>query len=130
MIIAAVLQNPSADETPAADDQPAPDEAICRAEGEFVAGFMSPQTDDDQTAELLERMNTDALTFGGRIEPATSDDYPAAVAEAIGDRQVYDYTVEMRWDDTELGSTDEAVEVNGRSEEHTSELQSRFDLVC
>lgn len=113
MIIAAVLQNPSADETPAADDQPAPDEAICRAEGEFVAGFMSPQTDDDQTAELLERMNTDALTFGGRIEPATSDDYPAAVAEAIGDRQVYDYTVEMRWDDTELGSTDEAVEVNG-----------------
>src|SRR5699024_12505290 len=92
--------------------------------------FPTRRSSDLQTAELLERMNTDALTFGGRIEPATSDDYPAAVAEAIGDRQVYDYTVEMRWDDTELGSTDEAVEVNGRSEEHTSELQSRFDLVC
>ena len=64
--------------------QPATPEPICRAEGEFVAGFMSPQTDDDRTAAIVGRMNTDAVTFGGRLEPTDAQEYPDEVAEAIG----------------------------------------------
>lgn len=113
LVVAAVLQSQSTDETPAPEAQPTPEEAICRVDGEFVAGFMSPQADDGQTAELLEHMDTDAITFGGRIVPADVDDYPAQIAEAIGDRQAYEYTVEMNWDGVDLADTDEVVEVDG-----------------
>lgn len=42
---------------------------------------MSPQVDDADTDAMLERMNTDAVTFGGRIMPATAEDYPDSVDE-------------------------------------------------
>lgn len=113
LIVTIVLQGQSADETPVSDAQPTPEEAICRVDGEFVAGFMSPQADDDQTAELLERMHTDAITFGGRIVPADIEEYSAPVADAIGDRQAYEYTVEMNWDGIDLADNDEVVEVDG-----------------
>lgn len=113
LIVTIVLQGQSADETPVSDAQPTPEEAICRVDGEFVAGFMSPQADDDQTAELLERMHADAITFGGRIVPADIEEYSAPVADAIGDRQAYEYTVEMNWDGIDLVDNDEVVEVDG-----------------
>lgn len=86
-------------------------EVVCRADGEFVAGFLSPQADAQQTGAMLAGMNTDAITFGGRIEPAETDDYPDQVAETIGDRQAYRYTVEMTWQDEELPSADQQVQV-------------------
>ncbi|GAA2045734.1 hypothetical protein GCM10009720_28220 [Yaniella flava] len=95
----------------APDASPTP-EPICRADGEFVAGFMSPQTDDQQTGELLQRMNTDAITFGGRVEPVDTDQYPADVAEQIGDRQAYEYTVEMNWEGIDLDDSDTLVQVD------------------
>ena len=91
--------------------QPATPEPICRAEGEFVAGFMSPQTDDDRTAAIVGRMNTDAVTFGGRLEPTDAQEYPDEVAEAIGERQAYQYTVPMNWQGIELADTDRTINV-------------------
>lgn len=90
---------------------PSQPEPICRAEGEFVAGFMSPQVDDAETNTMLERMNTDAVTFGGRIVPASADDYPQEVTEAVGDREIYEYTVTMNWQGIERASADTIVEV-------------------
>ncbi|GAA4479306.1 hypothetical protein GCM10023190_22100 [Enteractinococcus fodinae] len=109
-------QNRSDPET--AEQQPAPPtataepepEPVCRAEGEFVAGFMSPQADDADTAALLDQMHTDAVTFGGRIEPIEADHYPEEVAEAIGDRQAYEYTVTMNWQDIDLDDTDQRIQ--------------------
>lgn len=91
---------------PTATIEPEP-EPVCRAEGEFVAGFMSPQADDAATAALLDQMQTDAVTFGGRIEPIEADHYPDQVAEAIGDRPAYEYTVTMNWQDIDLPDTDQ-----------------------
>lgn len=95
---------------PTATAEPEP-EPICRAEGEFVAGFMSPQADDAATAALLEQMDTDAVTFGGRIEPIEADQYPEQVAEAVGDSQAYEYTVTMNWQDIDLPDTDQRLQV-------------------
>lgn len=86
-------------------------EPVCRAEGEFVAGFMSPQADDADTAALLNRMNTDAVTFGGRIVPVDAAEYPDEVADAIGERQAYEYTVTMNWQGAGLADTDRIVQV-------------------
>ena len=111
-------QNPSDPEStkqqpapPTATIEPEP-EPVCRAEGEFVAGFMSPQADDAATAALLDQMQTDAVTFGGRIEPIEADHYPDQVAEAIGDRQAYEYTVTMNWQDIDLPDTDQRIQVD------------------
>lgn len=71
---------------------------------------MSPQNDDQPTEALLDRMNTDAVTFGGRIVPTEIDDYPDPVAEAIADRQAYDYTVQMHWQGVDLGDADTVVQ--------------------
>ena len=92
-----------------------PAEPICRAEGEFVAGFMSPQADNDKTLDILETMNTDAVTFGGRIMPMDATDYPGEVADAIGDRDAYEYTVAMTWDGIELADSDQTVQVGDTS---------------
>ena len=86
-------------------------EPVCRADGHFVAGFMSPQRDDEATEELLAQMNADAVTFGGRIMPSDAEQYPAEVAEAIGDRDVYDYTVDMNWDGITLSEADQLIQV-------------------
>src|SRR5690625_139989 len=72
---------------------------------------MSPQVDDADTDTMLERMNTDAVTFGGRIVPATAEDYPEEVVEVVGDRQIYEYTVTLNWQGVDLSSTDTIVEV-------------------
>src|SRR5690625_2910571 len=85
--------------------------AVCRADGEFVAGFMSPQANDQETIAVLETMNVDAVTFGGRIEPVETSQYPKEVAEAIRDRQAYEYTVAMNWQGLELAETDTTVRV-------------------
>lgn len=112
LLIAIILLRPSDDgdntETSAHSTPPA--DVTCRAEGEFVAGFMSPQNDDQPTEALLDRMNTDAVTFGGRIVPTEIDDYPDPVAEAIADRQAYDYTVQMHWRGIDLGDADTVVQ--------------------
>src|SRR5699024_4116849 len=80
-------------------------------EGEFVAGFMSPQADDAENAALLDQMHTDAITFGGRIVPADANDYPEEVAQAIGGRQLYEYTVTMNWQGIELPESDRLIKV-------------------
>ena len=104
--------DPNDDElTTQPEPSPSP-EPICRAEGEFVAGFVSPQADDAETAALLEQMRTDAVTFGGRIEPVEADHYPAQVAEAIGGRQAYEYTVTMNWQDINLADADQRIQVD------------------
>lgn len=90
---------------------PAEPEPVCRADGEFVAGFMSPQVDDAETRAMLERMNTDAVTFGGRIVPANADDYPEEVTDQLGDRDIYEYTVNMNWQGVELDAADTTVEL-------------------
>lgn len=97
---------PTATPSPTGTESP----PICRAEGEFVAGFMSPQADDQQTREILETMNTDAVTFGGRIVPVELSDYPAEVADAVGDRDAYEYTVAMNWDGIDLAEQDQIVQ--------------------
>lgn len=98
---------PTATPSPTGTESP----PICRAEGEFVAGFMSPQADDQQTRDILETMNTDAVTFGGRIVPVNPSDYPAEVADAVGDRDAYEYTVAMNWDGIDLADQDHVVQV-------------------
>lgn len=90
---------------------PSEPEPICRADGQFVAGFMSPQVDDADTMAMLERMDTDAVTFGGRIVPASEDDYPEEVVDAVGDRDIYEYTVTMNWQGLDLEPPDTIVEV-------------------
>ncbi|MGO1536552.1 MAG: DUF4434 domain-containing protein [Yaniella sp.] len=90
---------------------PAEPEPVCRAEGQFVAGFMSPQANDADTRALLERMDTDAITFGGRIVPATEKDYPETVVEAVRDQDIYKYSVTMNWHGLELDSADNIVVV-------------------
>lgn len=106
------LSNSSDDSPPAQTAQPAPSpEPICRAEGEFVAGFMSPQADDAETGALLDQMDTDAITFGGRIVPTDTHEYPEEVAKAIGDRQPYEYTVTMNWQGIELPESDRIIQV-------------------
>ena len=92
-----------------------PAEPVCRAEGEFVAGFMSPQAEDHTTQDILETMNTDAVTFGGRIVPVEAREYPGEVADAIGDRDAYEYTVAMTWDGIELADSDQTVQVGDTS---------------
>lgn len=110
LLVAVVMLNRSGNSTQT-NDAPTQAEAICRADGEFVGGFMSPQADDHQTTQLLEQMNTDAITFGGRIEPVDASDYPDEVTEAIGERQAYTYTVEMHWEGADLSDTDTVVDV-------------------
>lgn len=102
-----------ADTTPEATPSPSSTQApaICRSAGEFVAGFMSPQANDADTLAMLETMGTDAVTFGGRIVPVEAADYPVEVAEAIGARQAYEYTVTMNWDGIPLAETDVVVEM-------------------
>ena len=107
------LSNSSDDLPSAQTAQPDPSpEPICRAEGKFVAGFMSPQADDHETAALLDQMRTDAITFGGRIVPTDANDYPEEVAQAIGDRQPYEYTVTMSWKGIELPGSDRLITVD------------------
>jgi len=104
------LANPSEKSQQDQTAQPAPSaEPICRAEGEFVAGFMSPQADDAETAALLDQMHTDAITFGGRIVPTNANEYPEKVAQAIGDRDPYEYTVTMNWQGIELPESDKLI---------------------
>ena len=92
--------------------QPTPSPTpVCRAEGEFVAGFMSPQAADAETAALLDQMHTDAITFGGRIVPTDATDYPEEVAQVVGDRQPYEYTVTMNWQGIELPESDRLITV-------------------
>lgn len=110
MLIFAFASNNEAAEQSAQLEQPSP-EPVCRAEGEFVAGFMSPQVDDTATHAMLERMNTDAVTFGGRIVPAMADDYPEEVTDVVGDRQIYEYTVMMNWRGLDPEGQDTTVEV-------------------
>ncbi|MDN6499170.1 MAG: hypothetical protein L0K44_05390 [Yaniella sp.] len=74
LIFAAVSNNQSGEQNAVPAPSPSEPEPICRAEGQFVAGFMSPQVDDAETNAMLERMNTDAVTFGGRIVPASAED--------------------------------------------------------
>src|SRR5699024_1919515 len=106
------LSNSSDDLPSAQTAQPAPSpEPICRAEGKFVAGFMSPQADDHETAALLDQMRTDAITFGGRIVPTDANDYPEEVVQAIEDRQAYEYTVTMNWQGIELPESDRLIKV-------------------
>lgn len=106
------LSNSSEESQPAQTAQPAPSpEPICRAEGEFVAGFMSPQADDAETGALLDQMHTDAITFGGRIVPTDANDYPEEVVQAIGNRQPYEYTVTMNWQGIELPESDRLITV-------------------
>jgi hypothetical protein len=104
------LANPSekSQQDQAAPPAPSPT-PICRAEGEFVAGFMSPQADDAETAALLDQMRTDAITFGGRIVPTDANEYPEKVARAIGDRAPYKYTVTMNWQGIELPESDKLI---------------------
>lgn len=102
---------PTATPSPSGTEPP----AVCRAEGEFVAGFMSPQADDHKTQDILETMNTDAVTFGGRIVPVDASDYPAEVAEATGDRDTYEYTVAMNWDGIDLAEQDQIVQAGDTS---------------
>lgn len=110
------LHEDNDDDGAAADPHPeASATPICRAEGEFVAGFMSPQAEDHKTQDILETMNTDAVTFGGRIVPAEAADYPGEVAEAIGGRDAYEYTVAMHWDGNDLAEPDQLVEVDDTS---------------
>lgn len=107
----AVTNNKSAEQDSDSGPAPSEPELICRADGQFVAGFMSPQVDDADTDAMLERMNTDAVTFGGRIVPATEDDYPKEVVEAVGERQLYEYSVPMNWQGLDLDSSDTIVAV-------------------
>ena len=112
LLLAAILLRRGGNESATPNSAPSHQSAVCRAEGKFIAGFLSPQADAKQTGAMLERMNTDAITFGGRIEPVKADNYPDPVAEAIGSRQAYRYTVEMAWQDKELTSADEQLEVD------------------
>lgn len=107
----AVTNNKSAEQDSDSGPAQSEPELICRADGQFVAGFMSPQVDDADTDAMLERMNTDAVTFGGRIVPATEDDYPKEVVEAVGERQLYEYSVPMNWQGLDLDSSDTIVAV-------------------
>ncbi|MGO1183609.1 MAG: DUF4434 domain-containing protein [Micrococcaceae bacterium] len=107
-------ESPSAPEITAG---PSPSEPppVCRVDARFVAGFMSPQNSDDATAERLELMGTDAVTFGGWIRPVDADEYPERVREALEDRgdgdapDLYRYTVEMSWEDTGLLDEDDLI---------------------
>src|SRR5699024_11392021 len=110
-ILIFVSNNKSAEQDSDSGPAPSEPELICRADGQFVAGFMSPKVDDADTDAMLERMNTDAVTFGGRIVPATAEDYPEEVVEVVGDRQIYEYTVTLNWQGVDLSSTDTIVEV-------------------
>jgi len=111
ILIFAVANNKSGEQDSDSGRAQSEPEPICRADGQFVAGFMSPQVDDADTNAMLERMNTDAVTFGGRIVPATAEDYPEEVVEVVGDRQIYEYTVTLNWQGVDLSSTDTIVEV-------------------
>ena len=111
ILIFAVTNNKSGEQDSDSGRARSEPEPICRADGQFVAGFMSPQVDDADTDAMLERMNTDAVTFGGRIVPATAEDYPEEVVEVVGDRQIYEYTVTLNWQGVDLSSTDTIVEV-------------------
>lgn len=111
ILIFAVTNNKSGEQDSDSGPAPSEPEPICRADGQFVAGFMSPQVDDADTDAMLERMNTDAVTFGGRIVPATEDDYPKEVVEAVGERQLYEYSVPMNWQGLDLDSSDTIVAV-------------------
>src|SRR5699024_10589487 len=111
MIFNLVLNNDKGEHNGVSGPKPSEPAPVCRAEGEFVAGFMSPQVDDAETNAMLERMDTDAVTFGGRIVSATAEDYPDEVTEAVGDRQIYEYTVTMNWQGLELNSSDTIVAV-------------------
>lgn len=111
ILIFAVANNKSGEQDSDSGRAQSEPEPICRADGQFVAGFMSPQVDDADTDAMLERMNTDAVTFGGRIVPATAEDYPEEVVEVVGDRQIYEYTVTLNWQGVDLSSTDTIVEV-------------------
>src|SRR5690625_7783814 len=64
-------------------DTPTQPPAVCRADGEFVAGLVSPHANDQETVAVPATMNVDAVTFGGRIEPVETRQYPKEVAEAI-----------------------------------------------
>lgn len=121
MIVALTLYRISQEDDTTGEPAPSPSNvpqetptqppAVCRADGEFVAGFMSPQANDHETIAVLETMNVDAVTFGGRIEPVETSQYPKEVAEAIRDRQAYEYTVAMNWQGLELAETDTTVRV-------------------
>ncbi|NLZ98245.1 MAG: hypothetical protein GX920_05430, partial [Micrococcus sp.] len=111
ILIFAVTNNKSGEQDSDSGRAQSEPEPICRADGRFVAGFMSPQVDDADTDAMLERMNTDAVTFGGRIVPATAEDYAEEVVEVVGDRQIYEYTVTLNWQGVDLSSTDTIVEV-------------------
>lgn len=97
----------------ASSSSPTRPEPVCRTEGRYAAGFMSPQADDQQTQEMLQTMNTDAVTFGGWIRPVSSDDYPDKVQDEIGDREAYQYSIDMSWRGTEQTSSDTLVQVDG-----------------
>lgn len=111
LIFAVVLSKEAGEQNAVPAPAPSEPEPICRAEGQFVAGFMSPQVDDADTNAMLERTNTDAVTFGGRIVPATDEDFPDEVIEAVEERGIYEYTVSMNWQGLDLDSSDTIVEV-------------------
>lgn len=119
-------ESPSA---PAITAGPSPSEPppVCRVDARFVAGFMSPQNHDDATAERLELMGTDAVTFGGWIRPTELDEYPERVRDAVadleGDLDVYRYTVEMSWEDTDLLDEDDLIH-DGDTEYGIVELEN------
>lgn len=108
---------------------PSPSEPppVCRVDARFVAGFMSPQNSDESTAERLELMNTDAVTFGGWVRPTERDEYPERVRDAVDDLEgthdVYGYTVEMSWEGTDL-LDDDAIIHEGDTEYGIVELEN------
>src|SRR5207249_11748282 len=66
------------------------------------------------------------IALSGGIDSALST---AIACDAIGPENVYCYSMPSKYS-SEHSKGDAAEMARRRSEEHTSELQSRFDLVC
>src|SRR5207249_7978737 len=84
----------------------------------------------DRDVKFLFVPDAEVMRVAAR-EKATPFDVPGVELGHHGDRCSFDaFLAKYRLDDPALGALALIVRGADRSEEHTSELQSRFDLVC
>src|SRR5699024_9321472 len=91
---------------------------------------------DDQGAHEIARRSRGTPRIANRLLKRVRDFSQVSQKETI-DKEIVDYALKLlRVDEKGLDDNDRKLlrtmilRYNGRSEEHTSELQSRFDLVC
>lgn len=82
--------------------------------GKFIAKFAYPQATLAQNEALFREMNTNLITFGGRLRPyMDSDGIPWQVLQRVQGKRIFYYTEPATWDSRAAGAGHFYMNVNG-----------------